>query len=97
MPLDFIEPWIPISGGLQLNPQAGRWSACMVRPYSLDLCDRLVAAVEAGDPRRGAFGVRVSVAVKWVQRVMRTGRLALDRSGGFRRTAPEPERDRVLA
>jgi transposase len=72
----------------------------MVRPYSMDLRERLVAAVEAGESRRSAarrFGVSASVAVKWLQRVRRTGSVAPDKVGGHRRPALEGERAWVLA
>jgi putative transposase len=72
----------------------------MVRPYSLDLRERLVAAVEAGESRRSAarrFGVSASVAVKWLQRVRRTGSVAPDQVGGYRRPALEGERGWILA
>ena len=72
----------------------------MVRPYSMDLRERLVAAVEAGESRRSAarrFGVSASIAVKWLQRVQRTGSVAPDRIGGYRRPALEGEREWMLA
>lgn len=72
----------------------------MVRPYSMDLRERLVAAVEAGESRRSAarrFGVSASVAVKWLQRVKRTGSVAPDQVGGYRRPALEGEREWMLA
>jgi len=72
----------------------------MVRAYSMDLRERLVAAVEAGESRRAAarrFGVSASIAVKWLQRVDRTGSVAPDKMGGHRRPALEAHRDWVLA
>jgi transposase len=72
----------------------------MVRPYSMDLRERLVAAVEAGESRRSAarrFGVSASIAVKWLQRMDRTGSVAPDKIGGYRRPALENEREWVLA
>jgi putative transposase len=72
----------------------------MVRPYSMDLRERLAAAVEAGESRRSAarrFGVSASIAVKWLQRVQRTGSVAPDRIGGYRRPALEGEREWMLA
>jgi len=51
----------------------------MVRPYSLDLRDRVVARVEAGDSRRkvaSVFGVSVSSVVKWALRKRLTGSAA---------------------
>jgi transposase len=72
----------------------------MVRPYSMDLRERLVAAVVAGESRRSAarrFGVSASVAVKWLQRLHHTGSVAPSQVGGYRRPALEDERDWVLA
>ncbi len=72
----------------------------MVRPYSMDLRERLVAAVEGGESRRSAarrFGVSASVAVKWLQRSRRTGSVAPGQMGGHRRPALEGQRDWVLA
>ena len=51
----------------------------MVRPYSLDLRERVVAAAEAGQPCRAVgkrFGVSVSSVVKWRQRARATGSAA---------------------
>ena len=48
----------------------------MTRPYSNDLRERVVAAVEAGETCRAAsarFGVAVSTVVKWSQRYRRAG------------------------
>ena len=72
----------------------------MVRPYSMDLRERLVAAVEAGESRRSAarrYGVSASVAVKWLQRVKRTGSVAPDQVGGYRRPALDGEREWMLS
>lgn len=72
----------------------------MVRPYSMDLRERLVAAVEAGESRRSAarrFGVSPSTAVKLLQRVCQTGSAAPDKIGGRRRPALEAHREWVLA
>jgi putative transposase len=66
----------------------------------MDLRERLVAAVEAGESRRSAarrFGVSASVAVKWLQRVRTTGSVAPDQVGGYRRPALADEREWVLA
>ena len=51
----------------------------MTRPYSNDLRERVVSAVEAGETCRSAsakFGVSVSTVVKWSQRYRRTGSVA---------------------
>lgn len=72
----------------------------MVRPYSMDLRERVVAAVEAGESRRSAarrFGVSESVAVKWLQRVASTGSVKPSKMGGYRRPALDGERDWILA
>lgn len=72
----------------------------MVRPYGMDLRDRVVAAVEAGESRRSAarrYGVSASVAVKWLQRVAATGSVKPAKMGGYRRPALEGERDWLLA
>ena len=72
----------------------------MARPYAMDLRERVVAAVEAGDSRRAAarrYGVSESVAVKWLQRVDRTGSVKPGKMGGHRRPALADERDWILA
>lgn len=47
--------------------------------YSLDLRERVVAAVEEGSSMRGAaeqFSISASAAIKWMQRLRRTGSVA---------------------
>jgi putative transposase len=60
----------------------------MGRPYSLDLRERVVAAVEeAGMSRRQAaarFGVGVSTVIVWVRRFRRTGSAAPGKMGGYK-------------
>jgi putative transposase len=60
----------------------------MARPYSLDLRERVVAAVERdGMSRHEAaahFGVAVSTAIKWLQRFRRTGSVAPGQMGGHK-------------
>lgn len=60
----------------------------MARAYSLDLRERLVAAVLEGRlSRRQAaerFEVSVSTAVKWVDRYQRTGSAAPGKMGGHK-------------
>jgi transposase len=66
----------------------------------MDLRERVVAAVEAGESRRAAarrFGVSESVAVKWLQRVARTGSVKPGKMGGHVRPALESEREWLLA
>lgn len=59
----------------------------MARPYSQDLRERVVLAVEAGATRQAAgdwFGVSDSSAVRWVQRWRAEGDFAAKRRGGSR-------------
>jgi putative transposase len=60
----------------------------MARAYSMDLRERVVAAVERGGESRHAaasrFGVAVSTAVKWMQRYRRTGSVAAGPMGGHK-------------
>lgn len=61
----------------------------MARPYSLDLRERVVGAIEGGMSRRKAaqvFGVSPSSAVKWMQKHRRTGSVAPCAMGGDRRS-----------
>lgn len=59
----------------------------MVRPYSLDLRERVVAAVESGQTCRAVaeqFDVSVASVVKWSQRARTTGSAAAKPMGGKR-------------
>ena len=60
----------------------------MSRPYSMDLRERVVRAVEdEGLSRHQAakrFGVAVSTAVHWVRRFRETGSAAPGKIGGYR-------------
>jgi putative transposase len=81
-----------------LLPDAGRdliqdvgwvWRpACIGAPYSLDLRQRVVAAVESGGMSRNRaaahFGVAISTAINWVKAFRQTGSLAPGRMGGHR-------------
>jgi transposase len=65
----------------------------MPAPMSLDLRLRIVRAVERGSSIRGAarrFAVSPSAAIKLIQRVRATGRVAPGRSGGQCRPRLEP-------
>lgn len=67
----------------------------MARPYSMDLRERVVAAVEAGQSRHAVamrFGLSVSCVVKWMQRVHERGSVAPERMGGRRPFALAPHR-----
>jgi hypothetical protein len=73
----------------------------MARAYSLDLRERVVAAVADGLSRRAVadrFGVSVVASVvKWSQRLRATGSVAAKPMGGRRPYALEGERDWLLA
>jgi len=60
----------------------------MGRAYSLDLRERVVAAVERdGLSRREAaerFGIGISSAIRWVERVRKTGSAAPGQMGGYK-------------
>src|SRR5258708_38619633 len=72
----------------------------MTRPYSMDLRERAVAAVESGQSRHTAaklFKVGVSSVIRWCQRQRATGTCAAKPMGGRRRMVLLPEREWVLA
>jgi transposase len=72
----------------------------MVRAYSLDLRERVVAAVVAGQSCRAAastFGVSVASVVKWSQRLRATGNVAAKPAGGKRPRSLAGERDWLMA
>jgi transposase len=57
----------------------------MARPYSRDLRERVVRAVEGGLSRRGAaarFGVAISTVIEWVNAWRAEGRLIAKPMGG---------------
>ena len=71
----------------------------MARAYSLDLRERVVAAVGAGSSCRtvaATFQVSVSSVVKWAQRLRATGSAAARPMGGKRPYALAEERDWLL-
>jgi transposase len=71
----------------------------MARAYSLDLRERVVAAVAAGGSCRkvaAIFKVSVASVVKWSQRARATGSPAARRMGGNRPYALAGERDWLL-
>jgi transposase len=69
----------------------------MSKPYSQDLRDRVLDAVEKGRmSRRGAadrFGVSDSSAIKWVERLERTGLRTAARMGGYKPRKLDPHRE----
>jgi transposase len=71
----------------------------MARAYSLDLRDRVVAAVSAGASCRSVattFKVSVASVVKWSQRFRSTGSAAAHPMGGKRPYALAGEREWLL-
>lgn len=61
----------------------------MARAYSMDLRERVVAAVERDEMSRheaaARFGVAASSAIKWVRRFRETGSVAPGQIGGHKR------------
>ncbi len=71
----------------------------MVKPYSTDLRERVVACVEAGNSCRfvaARFGISVSSVVKWCQRFRETCSVAPSKMGGHRRRILDAHRDFIL-
>jgi putative transposase len=72
----------------------------MVKPYSGDLRERVIAAVEKDDLscREAARRYRVSPssAVKWLQHYRRFGRTRARPMGGDRRSVLKPHKDWLL-
>lgn len=71
----------------------------MARPLSMDLRERVVGAVAAGESCRSVaarFGVSVSSVVKWSQRHRATGSVAPGKMGGHRKRMLEPHRVFIL-
>src|SRR6195952_5650237 len=66
----------------------GRRPAWMGKPYSMDLRERVVAAVETGGmschQAAAQFGVGVSTAIVWVRRLRETGSAAPAQMGGHK-------------
>jgi transposase len=72
----------------------------MARPYSPDLRERVVRAVEGGLSRQGAarlFAVAVSTVIEWVDAWESEGRLVARPMGGDRRSRLREEREWLLA
>ena len=68
----------------------------MARPYSDDLRERVIDALNSGLSCRAVadrFGVSVSAVVKWSQRFRATGSVSAKRMGGHRPFVLTGERD----
>jgi transposase len=71
----------------------------MAKPYSEDLRERVVAAVEGGLSRRQAaalFNLGISTVVHWVRRFRETGSVAAKPMGGDYRSRLTDERAWIL-
>ncbi len=72
----------------------------MTRPYSLDLRERVVAAVAAGESCRAAaqtYKVSVASVVRWFQRFRSTGSAAAKPLGRQQPRSLAPQREWLLA
>lgn len=72
----------------------------MARPYSRDLRERVVGAVEGGLSRRraaGLFGVAISTVIDWVDAWRTEGRLAAKPMGGDHSSRLRQDRAWLLA
>src|SRR5258708_20684360 len=73
----------------------GRGPACMARPYSRDLRERVVGAVESGVSRRTAaavFGVGIATVIEWMRIWRNSGRLEAKPMGGDHNSRLKEER-----
>src|SRR3982074_2642851 len=73
----------------------GRGPACMARPYSRDLRERVVGAVESGVSRRKAaarFGVGIATVIEWMRVWRNSGRLEAKLMGGDHNSRLKEER-----
>ena len=71
----------------------------MTKAYSIDLRERAVTAVVAGETTRvvaDRFGIAVSSVVKWHQRFRNTGSVAPGKMGGHRKRILEPHRNFII-
>ena len=72
----------------------------MGKPYSMDLRERVVAAVAGGMSRNRAakqFGIGISTAINWIKRVDQTGSVAPGQMGGHKpKKLSGPYRDWLL-
>src|SRR4051812_17420615 len=76
-----------------------RGPACMTRPYSLDLRERVVASVSEGRSCRAVaavFRLGVATVVRWSQRARATGSAAAKPMGGRKPYLLEGEREWLL-
>lgn len=71
----------------------------MAKPYSQDLRDRVIGAVDSGISARAAsrlFGISESTGIKWVARWRRTGSIGAKRMGGYKRSPLDSHVDLIV-
>src|SRR3954453_3299994 len=88
MSLGRFDLGFPNQGGSYSTCWLERRPAWMGKPYSLDLRERVVAAVETGglscNQAARQFGVGISTAINWVRRLRETGSVAPGKMGGHK-------------
>src|SRR5438445_6693226 len=88
MPLGRFDLGFPNRAGSDSTCWLGWRPAWMGKPYSMDLRERVVAAVETGGlschQAAAQFGVGVSTAIVWVRRLRETGSVAPGQIGGHK-------------
>src|SRR5437660_12432170 len=88
MPLGRFDLGFPNRAGSDSTCWLGWRPAWMGKPYSMDLRERVVAAVETGGlschQAAAQFGVGVSTAIVWVRRLRETGSVAPGQMGGHK-------------
>src|SRR5256884_3493360 len=88
MPLGRFNLGFPNRAGSDSTCWLGWRPAWMGKPYSMDLRERVVAAVETGGlschQAAAQFGVGVSTAIVWVRRLRETGSVAPGQIGGHK-------------
>ncbi len=71
----------------------------MAKPYSQDLRDRVIGAVDSGISARAAsrlFGISESTGIKWGARWRRTGSIGAKRMGGYKRSPLDSHVDLIV-
>ena len=71
----------------------------MTKPYSDDLRERVVSAMQSGESCRrvaARFEIAPSSVVKWTQHVVQTGSVSPVKISGYRHPVLEPHRDWLL-
>src|SRR5437660_12898221 len=88
MPLGRFDLGFPNRAGSDSTCWLGWRPAWMGKPYSMDLRERVVSAVETGGlschQAAAQFGVGISTAIVWVRRLRETGSVAPGQIGGHK-------------